>query len=94
MSGFVKRAIVFRRDAGVFLLVRTCVSRLTGTVVIVDQIDAGGAMLALSHTIVDVLIAVFSSPSDPAFAPVVADQVHTGHGVDARGRGAEALVGV
>jgi hypothetical protein len=61
-------------------------------VVIVDQIDASGAVLALSHAVVDVGVAVFSHPSDPAFATVVADQVGARDGVDAGG--GQALVRV
>lgn len=59
-------------------------SRLTSAMVIVNQIDARGAMLTLSDAIVDVLVAVLPHPAHSAFAVVVADQVGAGHGVDAR----------
>jgi hypothetical protein len=86
-------ALTAHFNAGLTLFrILTCVAWLTGTVVIVDQIDASGAVLALSHAVVDVGVAVFSHPSDPAFATVVADQVGAGDGVDAGG--GQALVRV
>lgn len=50
----------------------TSVSRLTGAMIVVDQIDTGGAVLTLSNTIVDVDVTVLSHPTLSAFAVVVA----------------------
>lgn len=50
----------------------TSVSRLTGAMIVVHQIDTGGAVLTLSNTIVDVDVTVLPHPTLSAFAVVVA----------------------
>lgn len=52
--------------------------------IVVDQIDTGGAMLTLSNTIVDVDVTVLPHPTFSAFAVVVAHLIGARHGVDAR----------
>ena len=59
----------------------TCVSWLTGTVVIIDEVNAGGPMLALADTVVDVLVPILAHPPDPTLAVVIAHQVRARYGV-------------
>lgn len=59
------------------------IARLAGAMIIVDEIDACRPMLTLADTVVDVLVAIFAHPTDPALAAVVADEVRAGDSVDA-----------
>lgn len=70
----------------------TCISWLTGAVVVVDQVDACCPVEALPHAVVDVSVTVPACPAPPAAALVPARQVHAGHSVDARLRHALVYV--
>lgn len=49
----------------------TCKAHGTGTVVVVDQINASSTIEALTDTIIDILVTVFASPTRPAFALII-----------------------
>ena len=63
---------------------QTFESGRTGAVVIVDQIDAGGAVGALSATVVDVHFTVAADPAVETAARVVARSVAAVDSVPAR----------
>ena len=71
---------------------RTGVSGGTGAVVVVDEVDAGGAVETLSVAVVDVDVAMAADPAGPAGARVVARRVDALQCVAARLR--RALVHV
>lgn len=55
----------------------TGVSGRAGAIIIADQVDTGGIVLTLAQAVVDILIAIFASPTFLAFALVIAVQVLT-----------------
>lgn len=61
----------------------TCITGLTGAVVVVDQIYAGGSVLTLPDAVVDVDVTVSPGPTLLALAAVVAHRVLAGVRVDA-----------
>ncbi len=63
---------------------RTFESGRTGAVIIIDQIDAGGAVGALSATVVDVDFTVAADPAVETAARVVARSVAAVDSVPAR----------
>lgn len=60
--------------------------------IVVDEIDARRAVLALADAIVDVLIAIVAGPTNATLAVIVADAISARHCVDARIQ--QTLVGV
>lgn len=58
------------------MAISTCVTSLTCTMVIIDEINARGTVLTLPDTIVDILIAILSRPSVLALATVISDEIH------------------
>jgi hypothetical protein len=57
------------------IVIFTCVPRLTGTMVVIDQVNASSSMLALPHTVIYVMVTVLSSPAFLALATVVPNQI-------------------
>jgi hypothetical protein len=43
--------------------------------VVIDQVNAGRSMLALPHTVIDVMVTVLSSPALLALATIVPNQI-------------------
>jgi hypothetical protein len=72
---FIHITKIIKHVLQVWCVTFTCVPRLTGTVIVVDQINASSSMLALPHTIIDVMVTVFPSPALLALASIVSNQI-------------------
>lgn len=81
-----KRLLVKSVDiACILTLSLTGVAGRTGTMVVVDQIDAGAAVPALAHrTVVQILGARLATPALLALALEAAGRIVAGHRIDAR----------
>lgn len=58
------------------MAISTCITSLTGTMVIIDEINARGTVLTLPDTVIDILVAILPRPTVLALTTIISNEIH------------------